>query len=114
MLCEYFNIRKIFQPPPFLHPDSTPPKRPWIFIGRIFLFIAGVQKIVTQSGLKMLDYTSFSFQNQQQLIAGTPGEEAAHIHIDNLGLASWQVSALLVWLVESCALLVWLVGSYVH
>ena len=62
----------------------------------------------------MLDYTSFSFQNQQQLIAGTPGEEAAHIHIDNLGLSSWQVSALIVWLVESCALLVWLVASYVH
>ena len=48
------------------------------------------------------------------MFAGTPGEEAAHIHIDNLGLASWQVSALLVWLVESCTLLVWLVGSYVH
>ena len=25
-------------------------------------------------------------------IAGTPGNEAAHIHIDNLGLPSWQVS----------------------
>ena len=50
----------------------------------------------------MLDYTSFSFQNKNnQLFAGTPGEEAAHIHIDNLGLASWQVSALLVWLVAS-------------
>ena len=67
-----------------------------------YYFIAGVQSIVTQSGLKMLDYTSFSFQNRKnQLFAGTPGGEAAHIHIDNLGLASWQVSALLVWLVAS-------------
>lgn len=56
------EILNLFEPPPFLHPDSTPPKRPWIFIG-------------------------------------TPGEEAAHIHIDNLGLASWQaqISGVKTW-----------------
>ena len=64
----------LFQPPPFLHPDSTPPKRPWIFIGEtVFALIRFVQK---------------------SAIAGTPGDEAAHIHIDNLGLPSWQVSYL--------------------
>jgi len=56
------EILNLFEPPPFLHPDSTPPKRPWIFIG-------------------------------------TPGDEAAHIHIDNLGLPSWQaqISGVKTW-----------------
>ena len=31
---------------------------------------------------------------KKSAIAGTPGDEAAHIHIDNLGLPSWQVSYL--------------------
>ena len=64
----------LFQPPPFLHPDSTPPKRPWIFIGIIAQPLWFVQK---------------------SDIAGTPGDEAAHIHIDNLGLPSWQVSSMI-------------------
>ena len=65
------------QPPPFLHPDSTPPKRPWIFIG---------EQELTNIYLPW-SVTWFA----QKLHAGTPGDEAAHIHIDNLGLPSWQV-----------------------
>lgn len=68
----------LFQPPSFLHPDSTPPKRPWIFIGEtVFAYYALPMRFV-----------------QKSAIAGTPGDEAAHIHIDNLGLPSWQVSYL--------------------
>ena len=68
----------LFQPPPFLHPDSTPPKRPWIFIGEtVFAYYALPMRFV-----------------QKSAIAGTSGDEAAHIHIDNLGLPSWQVSYL--------------------
>ena len=26
-------LRDLYQRPAFLHPDSTPPKKPWIFIG---------------------------------------------------------------------------------
>lgn len=68
----------LFQPPPFLHPDSTPPKRPWIFIGEIVFAY----------------YVLSIWFVQKSAIAGTPGDEAAHIHIDNLGLPSWQVSYL--------------------
>ena len=68
----------LFQPPSFLHPDSTPPKRPWIFIGEtVFAYYALPMRFV-----------------QKSAIAGTSGDEAAHIHIDNLGLPSWQVSYL--------------------
>jgi len=46
------EIHHLYERPTFIHPDSTPPKRPWIFIG-------------------------------------TPGP-GAHLHIDNVDLASWQ------------------------
>ena len=83
-LCDLFYASSelpFLQPPPFLHPDSTPPKRPWIFIGEqelsnIYLPCSDCRQI-----------TWFA----QKLHAGTPGDEAAHIHIDNLGLPSWQV-----------------------
>lgn len=47
------ELFKLFERPHFIHPDSTPPKKPWIFIG-------------------------------------TPGP-GAHLHVDNVDLASWQV-----------------------
>ena len=74
----------LFQPPPFLHPDSTPPKRPWIFIGQTVLAYYALSIWFVQK----------SAIAKKSAIAGTPGDEAAHIHIDNLGLPSWQVSYL--------------------
>ena len=60
-----------FQRPTFLHPESTPPKKPWIFIGFAF----------------------FCWQFQPS-ITGTPGP-GAHYHVDNVDLPSWQVNLIL-------------------
>ena len=30
------ELHKLYHRPAFIHPDSTPPKKPWIFIGKIY------------------------------------------------------------------------------
>jgi len=83
------EILNLFEPPPFLHPDSTPPKRPWIFIGQTVLAYYALSIWFVQK----------SAIAKKSAIAGTPGDEAAHIHIDNLGLPSWQaqISGVKTW-----------------
>ena len=35
-------LLELYERPTFLHPESTPPKKPWIFIGSIFFCVSNI------------------------------------------------------------------------
>ena len=74
-------LHELYYRPNFLHPDSTPPKKPWIFVGKV--------------QIKLLDMINC------YSCPGTPGP-GAHIHIDNVDMSSWQaqISGVKTWLLR--------------
>ena len=57
----------IFQRPTFLHPESTPPKKPWIFIGEKFLMR---EPCLTKRVAKDLKYCSSQLPMQVLQVLG--------------------------------------------